>query len=255
MTRSSRTSGDMEMARSERDAGYESEERRRESGVSKVSSKSRAPLQSALSVRTTHSRYDRYSRANDDDETEGAGSTVDNYKPGCFKRMKASIAAFMSDMFGSEFDFGAAYRRAKGISDGYQSSVTTRTDQPDQIRAWEHLSFFPLTFKDAKFETQYALICSQLFIGRLFIVLIALVFLVIPILWLLGALCLLDIELNVSSVGAWIAFHAAFATNLLIALTSLILTTFPKICPSLRKYFEFYAYLNVFAVSQLIAYK
>ncbi|KAL8447555.1 hypothetical protein Emed_004343 [Eimeria media] len=254
MARSSRTSGDMELARSEKDDAYESEERRKESGVSRATSRSRGPLQSALSVRTTHSKYDKYSRANDDDETEAAMSMVGSSgRPGCFKRMKASIAAFMSDMFGSEFDFAAAYRRAKGLSDGYQSSVTTRTDQQEQIRAWEHLKFFPLTFKDAKFETQYGLICSQLFIGRLFIVLIALVFLVIPILWVLGSLCLIDIELNVTSVGAWIAFHAAFGTNLLIALTSLVLTTFPKIFPSLRRYFEFYAYLNVFAVSYLPA--
>ncbi|KAL8270910.1 hypothetical protein Esti_005164 [Eimeria stiedai] len=247
MVRSLLASGDMEMARSDRDDACESQERRRESGVSRATSRSRGAVASAVSVRTTHSKYDKYSRATDDDVTEAAMSIVGNGRQGCFTRMKASVAAFMSDMFGSEFDFGAAYRRAKGISDGYQSSITTRTDQQDQVRAWEHLKFFPLTFKDAKFETQYGLICSQLFIGRLFIVLIALVFLVIPILWLLGSLCLLDIQLNVTSEGAWIAFHAAFATNLLIALTSLILTTFPKIFPSLRKYFELYAYMNVFA--------
>ncbi|OEH75586.1 3 5 -cyclic nucleotide phosphodiesterase domain-containing protein [Cyclospora cayetanensis] len=206
---------------------------------------SRGPPHSAISVRTTHSRYERYSRANDDEQTEAAVSVATGAPSGCWKSIKGRMTEFFSDMFGSEFDFGAAYRRAKGLSDGFQSSITTRTEQQDQVRAWDHLKFFPLTFKDSKFETQYSLICSQLFIGRLFLVLIALIFMVIPVLWLLGALCFLDVELNHQSFGAWIAFHASFAANLIIAIVSLILTVFPKLIPAVRKHFELYAYVNV----------
>lgn len=254
MARNSKDSGDMEMAESVRGGNRDNEESRGlnhdASSVSQAPSR-REPLRSALSVKTSHSRYDRYSRANDDDETDAGISvvTASAASTSLWKRMKASSAAFFSDMFGSEFDFGAAYRRAKGLGDGFSSSVTTRTDQQDQVRAWEHLRFFPLTFKDGKFETQYGLICSQLFIGRLFLVLIALVFVVIPILWWLGAVCFLDVNLNEQSKGAWIAFHVAFGTNLLTATISLVLTIFPKLIPIIRKYFELYAYANVLSVS------
>ncbi|KAL8426524.1 hypothetical protein Efla_004889 [Eimeria flavescens] len=259
MPQTAHNSGDIEMAGpSEEGREFEeSDAQRRDSkgsrrgGPSSRGPSSRGPShasQSALSVRTSRSKYDKYSRANEDEDPERAVSGFSTGTAGPFKKMKASTAAFFSDMFGTELDFAAAFRKAKGERDGMGRAVTSRTEQQEHtVRAWEHLKFFPLTFKESNFETQYGLICSQLFIGRLFVVLLALTFLVIPVLWLLGSLCLLDVDLNKTSEPAWIAFHIAFATNLVIALCSLILTAFPKIMPCLRKYFELYAYWNVFA--------
>lgn len=251
MAQNPKSRDDIEMGDCARADGRRSEEREQlscaDSGTSRVSRK--MPLRSALSVRTTYSKYEKCSHASEYEQTDAGLSVSRTPGTGCWKAVKAHIADFFSDMFGSEFDFGAAYRRAKGLGDGFQSSVTTRTDQQEQVRAWEHLKFFPLTFKDNKFETQYGLICSQLFIGRLFLVLIALIFIVIPVIWLLASFCFVDVDLETQSYGAWVAFHTSFAINLGIASVSLALTIFPKIIPVLRRYFELYAYVNVLAVS------
>ncbi|CDJ49845.1 hypothetical protein, conserved [Eimeria brunetti] len=203
----------------------------------------RLQINPTATMRTSRSRYDPCC-CNSSLEA-AASAAAGTGAGGCLKRLKARVAEFLSDLFGSEFDFGAAYRRAKGLGDGYQSSITVRTDQQEQVKAADHLTFFPLTFKEKKFEKQYGLICSQLFIGRLFLVLIAIIFLVIPVMWLLGSRCFIDVGLDTQSWGAWLAFHLSFLINFCIAVCSLVLIIFPKIWPSVRRHFELYAYANV----------
>ena len=217
-----------------------------QSGVSATSACTTRRLQinPTVTMQTIRSRYERYSNSG----LGEASSAVTLSPSSCWRRLTSRIQEFLSDMFGSEFDFGAAYRRAKGLGDGYQSSITVRTDQQEQVKAADHLNFFPLSFKDCKFETQYGLICSQLFIGRLFLVLLAIVFIVIPVMWALGSLCFIDVGLDTQSWGAWVAFHVSFLTNLSIAVVSLVLIIFPKLVPFVRRHFELYAYANVLLV-------
>lgn len=197
------------------------------------------------SVQTVQFVADRTSAALVDDEASVA------VRPGCWETLVFRTREFLTDMFGSEFDFATAYARAKGTADStLQSAITSRTDnQQEAVRASEHLKFFPLTFKDTVFENEYALICSELFIGRFFLVLVALIILVIPVLWVLSARCWMDVQLPEHSQSAWVAFHVAMAVSAAAALTSLNLTVFPKIIPPLRRHFEHFTYANVFLVS------